>query len=130
MANFKKHEKLSKHVGAVAGCVIDLFYQFQRISKNPQAKFDWLELLIYTGGGAVLSATAGMLPDILEPPVHPHHRKTLHSLTIGAVVVTAIIKATKSNLPKSTKYAITTSGCGFISHLVLDSRTIHGLPII
>lgn len=115
MADCKKHMQIGGLIGASVGFAKNL-YQFKRMNKNFEAKFDWLQLFKDIAGGAALGVGASIIPDIFEPPTHPHHRKTFHSLMIGAVVITGLIKAKKSNLPASTKHIINAAGFGFISH--------------
>lgn len=130
MAKFKKHAEISALCGAFVGAGINFNYQLKRINKNPKTNFDFSELFKDTTISAGIGVVAGTLPDILEPATHPHHRKIFHSLTMSIIVSAGVIKANKSNLPKPTKCAIITAGAGFVSHLILDSKTTYGLPLI
>jgi membrane-bound metal-dependent hydrolase YbcI (DUF457 family) len=129
MANCRKHVAIGALIGACVGFGKNC-YQFEKMNKNIEAKFDWLKLFKDTAGGAALGAGASIIPDILEPPTNPHHRKIFHSLAMVVVASIAVTKIKKSNLPVSTKHRITTAGLGFISHLIMDSTTPYGLPII
>lgn len=129
MAKFKQHVEISALSGSIAGAVINFINQLKRMNKNPETSFNLLELFKSTIIGAGIGTVAGTLPDIFEPATHPHHRKIFHSLTIAVIVSAGVIKANKSNLPKPTKCAIITAGAGFVSHLILDSKTTYGLPL-
>jgi hypothetical protein len=64
----------------LAGGAIDLSgMMFLRWLKNEKLTF-------WEGIGAVLVGCFGAcLPDLLEPPNNPSHRKFLHSMTVGGV---------------------------------------------
>lgn len=130
MAKSKEHIRIGALSSAIVGGGINFIYQLKRMYKNPETDFDLLELFKYTAIGAGIGMATGTLPDIFEPATHPHHRKIFHSLAAVGVVSASVIKAYKSNLPKPTKCAIITASAGFISHLILDSKTTYGLPLI
>lgn len=130
MANFNKHAKTGILVCGSAGLVINLIRQFDRMNNDHTAKFNWLELFAYTTVGATLGGAAGVLPDLFEPAINPCHRKIFHSMTLAFGIGAGIIKANKSKLPEPAKDAIKTASMGYITHLILDSKTPYGLPII
>jgi membrane-bound metal-dependent hydrolase YbcI (DUF457 family) len=83
------------------------------------------------GQTALLGAVAGALPDILEPPTDRFHRKFFHSFaTLGctALLYNTIHDSEKidSGHKAVTKSLIT----AYMTHLLLDSRTPMGLPIV
>lgn len=84
--------------------------------------FKTLLLLMFVSLGA-------LLPDKLDPPFSPRHRRFAHSkillfLFIGMTVVTLLLLSTDENLGLWSLYYFL---LGYISHLVLDSFTPAGL---
>lgn len=81
-----------------------------------------------------LASLGGKLPDILEPAVHPHHRKFFHSIAVLASIGWGVKKAYQwdvgTPLEKLARLAIIFGGVGYLSHLVLDASTPMGIPII
>lgn len=130
MANFKKHLSTGAVIGGLAGLLINLYRQNEKIKNGGQENVDWLQLLGYTAGGAALGVIGGVLPDIIEPANSPNHRKLFHSLTVGTAVCVGLYKTYKSNLPKETKVGITAAGLGYLLHLALDSSTSNSLPLL
>jgi len=70
------------------------------------------------------------LPDILEPATSPNHRNFFHSVAAGTAIGVGMYKANRSNLPESNKELINLPGACYLSHLVLDSETEFGLPLV
>src|ERR1700757_3576639 len=130
MPNFKKHAETGALVGSVAGLAINLFVQLDKVDKKEREKVDWLELFLSTAVGGAIGTIGGVLPDLLEPAYHSHHRKLFHSVTAAGAVSYGIYKTHQSDLSKETKGVITTMGIGYLSHLLLDSETPRGLPLI
>ena len=88
-------------------------------------------MTLYGLGGAGIGAVAGVLPDIIEPATNPNHRKLFHSVLTGAAVTYGMYKGnTSENLNHEAKTTINIVGSAYLSHLVLDSGTPKGLPII
>lgn len=77
-----------------------------------------------------LPALAGaVLPDILDPPFTPHHRKYAHSKALLAIFIvfyfiTLFYLTTADNIPITALHFLL---LGYISHLLLDSLTPAGL---
>lgn len=85
--------------------------------------------------GAVLSAAggaaAGVLPDVFEPADNPNHRSTMHSVSllgVGAIGVKRYIE--RPDVSLNAKRAAVVLGSGYASHLVADSTTPKGLPLL
>jgi len=79
--------------------------------------------------GAIGGVVGGLLPDILEPPRHPGHRDLFHSRL--AFIGMPIVGAKLMNSGNLSQSAVTVGegfSVGYISHLILDSRTPRGLP--
>jgi membrane-bound metal-dependent hydrolase YbcI (DUF457 family) len=130
MPNFKKHASTGAIIGGLAGLAITLINQNNKIKHGQQDRINWIEVLGYTAGGATIGTIGGILPDLLEPANHPHHRKFFHSVTATTAVGYGIYKAHKSDMSHESKTAITTIGVGYISHVLLDSETPMGIPAI
>jgi membrane-bound metal-dependent hydrolase YbcI (DUF457 family) len=77
--------------------------------------------LMSCGGGAV----GEMLPDVLEPPLHPNHRHRAHSIAFGGSVV---MIAGKLHAESPVADFCRGVSCGMVSHLALDLKTPKGLP--
>jgi membrane-bound metal-dependent hydrolase YbcI (DUF457 family) len=76
----------------------------------------------------------GRLPDLLEPATSPNHRQFFHSFTTLSLTGAALYKTYKWE-PEDEfgeiLRLIAIAGLGaYISHLVLDSSTPKGLPIV
>src|SRR5690606_31138047 len=105
------------------------------LAANPR---DFGEVVIAAGLGALAGGAGSAAPDQIEPAVHPNHRKTAHSMTVGAGVSYATLKAVSTGLDRpfddfQTRMARAVAaayGAGYASHLVLDGATPKGLPLI
>ncbi len=82
----------------------------------------------------VLGAFFGKLPDIIEPAYHPNHRQFFHStLTFSAIgfgVYNAYQWEAETGFEKILRGVMLIAGCSYLSHLVCDSTTPKGLPLI
>lgn len=87
------------------------------------------ELLLCVGVG-VLGAAA---PDIFDPPTHPNHRAFGHSLTLGAGLAgfggTKCLNAGASG-GEFGKILFSAAVVSYLSHLIADSCTPRGLPLL
>ena len=125
--NRKNHVTLGLFVGAAAG--IGGYAIHCRRSGEP---VKWVELLLHGGSGALMGMLAGALPDILERPVHPHHRGTFHSLSMLAALIFFTGSWFRRTLDKGGDCSPLVLGgvLGYCSHLVSDSLTPMGLPLL
>ena len=130
MPNRKKHLKVGAFAGLAISALTNIQKQLERRQANPCIKFNWLELALWSSAGAGVGAACGVLPDLLEPAEHPDHRDLFHSITTGTAIVYGMYKANNSNLSEDDKTLINIAGGGYLSHLLLDSETPNGLPII
>ncbi len=114
--------------GAVgAGLAVWQFCEKQGIQLDPSIA------LIATAGGLA----GGRLPDLLEPARHPNHRQLGHSVSVGATLIALIPKLTDDEqCPQWLRdnaalriFCISLIG-GYLSHLLLDSMTKKGLPLL
>lgn len=85
--------------------------------------------------GAVLSllggAFVGLLPDLLEPATNPNHRSFFHSVALVLLLINANRKVWENdNLNEDQKLAMSIFSAAYGSHLVADSTTTKGLPLL
>jgi len=112
-------------VGIGAGLGLYAFYKWYRKDK-------------WTFEGAVGSAIGGALlaltPDILEPALkNPNHRQFFHSgllLTMLPLLNYYIWKSDKLAIVPKLKLAISVLSVAYESHLLIDSQSLRGLPLI
>jgi membrane-bound metal-dependent hydrolase YbcI (DUF457 family) len=79
----------------------------------------------------MLGGIAGSLPDVLEPPLHRKHRSFFHSLfTLGAGVYSFTKIDEREDLDGKQKTMMKAMLVAYLSHLLLDSRTPAGLPLL
>ena len=131
MPNFDKHLKTGALIGSIATAALNIINQLNRIDKDEQEKFDIGELFLKSALGAGVGAISGVLPDILEPAVSPHHRSFFHSKAFATLLTIGSTKFLKSGtLSENEKEMLVAFSAGFGSHLALDSKTPMGLPVI
>ena len=84
--------------------------------------------------GAFIGAISGKLPDIIEPALNPNHRQFFHSYTVMTASIAAILKVYKwspdKNFEKLIRGFVLIGGCAYLSHLICDSTTPKGLPLV
>lgn len=104
-----------------------LFHKFTILhEKKP---INLLELCLYSVGGAV----AGVLPDVLEPATNPNHRSLFHSFTTFSMIIkgnSSIWNESNQTLTKDRKVVISILSAAYCSHLITDSFTTKGLPLL
>ena len=122
-------------LGAAVGGGINLAWQLSNIfdSPNPPKGFwetlerlDFFELALFTAGGATIAT----LPDILEPATNPNHRALFHSLACGGAVTYGAFGKHTKNLSPDAKHALRVAALSYLSHLLMDSNTPKGLPVV
>lgn len=110
------------------------------------------------GASLVAGGVGGTVPDLLDPPVHPNHRGLYHSVAMGCLVAGGAVLTLKalrrkagsarasSQVRDKRRAANDGSGItakealiggallallvGVLSHLVADSGTPSGLPLV
>ena len=88
--------------------------------------------------GALLSgswtALATRLPDLLEPAEHPNHRQFFHSAAFGLLVGKLSYEAYRWVPANDSELVwcelILLGGGAYLLHLVLDSGTPKGIPLL
>ena len=109
-------------VGAAAGAAA---YALDRTLQGRDVNNETL------GHAAMLGAVAGALPDILEPPTNRFHRKFFHSFTtLGTSAAVLASVHDNPELDGDTKSLTKALLASYMSHLVMDSRTPMGLPLL
>lgn len=130
MPNFKKHAATGGAVGVAFIAIANLIQQNKRKQAAPNYKFDWSELILKSLAGGGIGAFCGVLPDLIEPATCPNHRKLFHSVTTASLISYRLYKANSSKLSANDKEIINIAGAGYLSHLLLDSETEFGLPLV
>ncbi len=81
-----------------------------------------------------LGALFGKLPDIIEPALHPHHRQFFHSKLVFTATTYGLYRTyhweVQTSLEKIIRGLLLIAGSAYLSHLVFDSITPRGLPLI
>ncbi len=80
---------------------------------------------------AAVGGQFGLMPDILEPAKSGNwrHRKFFHSYALLALLVWFTYQTeTNLGLDDLVRHFFTVAAAGYVSHLLLDSRTPAGLP--
>jgi len=89
------------------------------------------------GSALAMGSAAALLPslpDLLEPAVHPNHRRFFHSVTFAASMAYAMRKAYKWEAQepweKFARIAVLVGGAAYLAHLARDAFTAKSLPLI
>jgi len=81
-----------------------------------------------------LWAFFGKLPDIIEPAYHPNHRQFFHSAVTFSAIGIGLYKVyhwePNSGFEKIIRGIMLIGGFAYLSHLVCDSATPKGLPLL
>lgn len=76
----------------------------------------------------------GTLPDIIEPATSPHHRQFFHSCTCFGLIGFGMYRTykweTENEWQSLARFALLVAGGAYVTHLLMDSRTPRGLPVI
>jgi len=122
-----RHLKIGTLVGAVGGGVYSAVRQYEAAKARPTEEFDVSEVIWDSAKGGAVGAVAGILPDVLEPPLSPNYRGFFHSVPfLAAVVFAATLFFGRS---KTALLGLLFSFLlGYGSHLLADGNTPQGLP--
>lgn len=92
-----------------------------------QEEINLRDMVVTSLGGMI----GGMLPDYLDPPTNPNHRALAHSILVGGGFNVAVFEWINSlDLHPTLKWFLKGLILGYLSHLILDSTTPRGLPIV
>jgi inner membrane protein len=118
MPNAKEHVIFAAGVGLVGYAAYCAFLD---------RKFDIGEALLATG----TCVLGSLVPDAVEPALHPCHRSVAHSVGAGALSVRTMSEAWRNTkVPADLDFLLGFLLLGYVSHLVLDARTPKGLPLL
>jgi len=74
------------------------------------------------------------LPDILEPALHPNHRRFFHSATFAVGMAYAMHRVysweTEGEWEKLARVLLLAGGGAYLAHLALDALSAKSLPLI
>ena len=83
---------------------------------------------------AAIAALSTNLPDMIEPAKNPHHRQFFHSIAFGSLVAVAGVKLyhwkPEEDWEKVLRGILLVSCGGYLVHLIADSLTPRGLPLL
>jgi len=109
-------------IGAGVGVGVLVIY---KLVKDQKPSFG--EFIAAAIGGAAF----GLLPDLLEPATDPNHRQFFHSYAAAGLISWANLKVWQNPiLLEKDKLHFTLASAGYLSHLLADSGTPKGVPII
>ncbi len=115
------------NVGFLTGMICSVAYLLnQPKEKKGLELIDFRNILIIMGG----STFGSLLPDVIEPATNPNHRSIFHSVLFGSILTGNLIHNRNAKPDYILKMAINSISAGYISHLVTDSTTPMGLPIV
>jgi membrane-bound metal-dependent hydrolase YbcI (DUF457 family) len=79
---------------------------------------------------AVVGIPAGLMLDVIEPAIHPHHRGPAHSIAAfaGLAALANNLCCSVATAPQAKVWGLV-GLAGVSSHYVLDSTTSRGLPL-
>ena len=125
--NRKEHLR----IGTICGIGMGMTYLF--IKYNKKKKLESKDLLI-AGGIFGVCTSASILPDLIEPATNPRHRGIFHS---ELLLITELVIFVKSLIDKKDISEIEVMEIlklaglvGYGSHLLADSTTPAGLPLV
>ena len=83
---------------------------------------------------AALAAACGTLPDILEPALHPNHRRFFHSVGFAGLLGYGMYKLykweTDDEFERFLKGLALVAGGSYLVHLAMDASTPKSLPVL
>ena len=116
MASGKQHILIGSEVGVAAWLV------YCKIAHRPVNLFE-------TALAAGIGALGGLVPDLLEPALHPNHRAFFHSYAAGGLLAVANHHLSRNqDIDPAVRAAVHLGSLGFAIHLWADAGTPKGLP--
>jgi inner membrane protein len=122
MPNPKTHSV----VGAAVGAGLNIAKQMAQKAADSDYQFDFLELIVWSGVGGAVACIA----DVLGPALHPNHRRICHSLAVAGLILRGLVGDHARNFTADQRDCANLFGYPYLSHLLLDSMTKKGLPLI
>ena len=136
MSSRREHDEIGGKVGVIAGV---LSAWLRGDLHEP------LDVLAAAAGGYCGGRFGSILPDVFEPATSPNHRSTMHSVVVtsaivakggavlmdvgGQVVASAQTRSDRM-LRVAAASALAAAPIGYASHVVADSETPAGVPIL
>lgn len=118
MASGKQHILIGAGIGVAAWLV------YCKLADRP---VKLLETALAAGVGAI----GGLVPDLLEPALHPNHRQFFHSYVASGLLVVANHHVLRNReIDPALRAAVHLGSLGFASHLLADAGTPKGLPLV
>lgn len=122
-------------VGLMTGAAVALarVYYVAQSDLSTGTSIGPLSLTTITLLSAAVGGQFGLLPDILEPAKKKHwrHRRFFHSYTVLLLLLFFTVQTELNlDLHDLVRHFFTVAAAGYVSHLLLDSRTPAGLPWI
>lgn len=112
------------HLLVGAGVSAGVYLGFCRLTKRDPT------LLGALAAGAT-GAVIALVPDILEPAIHPNHRAFFHSFAaVGLSAYVGLGQLDGPRLSQDDKLVALLVSLAYISHLLLDGFTPKSLPAI
>jgi inner membrane protein len=127
MANKKEHQVAGVSV-SISIEILNLL--FKKLNGKDINFKEVAKSIFFAGLGGL---AGGRMPDLFEPAYHYTHRKFFHSWSLGTAVGYGVYKLSLSNTLQNKKYLkvfLRGTGVSYITHLVQDSQTTIGLPVI
>ena len=117
MASGKQHVLIGAGIGVAAWLL------YCKFADRP---INLLETALAAGVGAI----GGLVPDLLEPALHPNHRRFFHSYAAGGLLAIANHHVLQNRaIDPGLRAAVHLGSLGFASHLWADAGTPKGLPL-
>jgi membrane-bound metal-dependent hydrolase YbcI (DUF457 family) len=81
---------------------------------------------------STVGLAGGLLADLLEPASNPNHRKFAHSILVAIGLVMLIGLIWRNSIFNSEEHSLALGGLivAYLSHLMLDSTTPKGIPLV
>ena len=130
MSNRSTHALAGFAVCALALGLMEHTAQRNSLRNGLIARHDREKVLGKVLLGGLAGTVAGCLPDILEPATHPGHRAFFHSAACAGGIVYALHRWLPRVQDPELRQFILSLAVSYGSHLVLDSDTPKGLPLI
>ena len=132
MPNFEKHFETGIMLGLTVGAGMELWRQLRAIRKKRQNIFDFQRFAGKAVASMLLSALGSSLPDALEPAGSYNHRKFFHSwlTALGLSVAEFYMLSKELDEEDLADFIVSRISIGYLSHLMLDSETPKGLPMM
>jgi hypothetical protein len=128
MPNINDHTTTAFSLTGITCSIINLFHQEKEIELGIREQIDIYEILGNGFLGGFAGAIGSLIPDLLDPPNNPNHRKLFHSF-FDLLFSIYLISNSSCSSNKYDDIAIKSFITGNIIHIIQDSSTPKGIPI-